>query len=319
MSDEQQQEETPVQDYSQESLEELEKRLRDGEGLIIEREDEEPESAEPEPEPDVPPAAESEEPETEGAESPEVEEPVAGEEPEFDEQGMLVEELKLELERARAQSERDQVLQQRDSGRVGALNKELKKLQQILQQQQAQPQPVDPYDEPQMRQPQPPPSVPGIDAESQSRLVALEQDARARAVDEVANEFIQGHGLSMDEGMALIKELGPSLQEQAAPYNEEFQTMQPNSMKKVLRVMLNSAYADHRLAEIKTRREEALAKRASQVPEKKQAKTAAAISGSGGTPAPKSVAKSADGMTAEEADKALIREFGDGHYRRRRA
>jgi hypothetical protein len=45
---------------------------------------------------------------------------------------------------------------------------------------------------------------------------------------------------------------------------------------------------------------------------------AAAISGAGGSSGPPAKAKAPEDMTAEEADKWLIRQFGDGHSRRDR-
>ena len=99
-----------------------------------------------------------------------------------------------------------------------------------------------------------------------------------------------------------------------------FQGMKLNakSSRKVADMVLGSAYVDVQLKQREEARAAWMERRAATTSKRKIEKEAAAISGSGSTPAPTPKAKADSEMSAEEADAALIKEFGDGHRDLRR-
>jgi hypothetical protein len=300
-------------DYSQESLEELEARMQAGEALITEQVDE----PEPEAEVVVTPEGEPAEP-VEAEAKPEevvVEEPVVEEE-EFDEKASYLEEQKLQTELAEAKAKQFESLVGRNAGENDFLRKRLETLEQLLAQQQPQP-PADPYAEtPQVQQPRPVQTGTSVD---QSRLAELENSARAAALEQEYSSFLATRELVGEAGTKFTETMGPAIQASLKPYEQSIRSMSPTSLKGVFRNALDTAYAEFSLREVRSRREKYLEKKASQVPERKIAKQAASVSGSGGTPTPKPTVKRPEDMTGEDADKALIKEFGDGTYRRPRA
>jgi len=298
-------------DYESLSLEELEEKLHAGEGVI---DDTEPvEEPEPEPEPQVEEPTEAEPVEAteqdEGVPNDEVAEPVV---PEFDERGTYIEELRLQSEKATADAARAELFRSREAGELGHLRKRVEELTSLLTQQPSAPT-DDPYAEAQPARQQPLPSIAPVD---QSRLAELESDARTVAIEAEYRDFLQAKGIEQDSAQEVLGRMSDSLREQWAPYAESVQTMAPRSARKVFRVILDSSYADMRLREVKVLREEALAKKAAQVPARKQAKQAATVSGSGASPAPRARQKAPEDMTAEEANAELIRQYGDGVHRR---
>lgn len=297
-------------DYDSMTVEQLDELLSAGDGMV--REDE------PDPEPELEPVAEAEEtpepveatePEVPGSNGETVEEPVV----EFDERESLIEELRLQAEKAQADVARAELFRGREAGELGHLRKRVEELTWILQQQSSAPS-DDPYAEAQpARQQQPVKPVTSVD---QSRLAELEQDARAVALEAEYRDFLSAKGIDPEKAPDVIGRMSASMKEQWAPYAESVQNMAPRSARKVLRVILDSSYADLRLQEVKTLREEALARKAAQVPARKQAKQAATVSGSGASPAPRVQQKAPEDMTADEANQELKRLYGDGTHRR---
>lgn len=298
-------------DYSKMSEEELEAEFRAGKGLIIEREDE-PGETQDEP---VEPAKEQEE-QAEPSEPPAQEPPAAeipeSSEEEFDESKSQVEELRLLLDLEKKQREHFNQLQSR-----AFHEKEQQRLQyeeQIRQLTSAQStrQREDYSEEP---IPQPPlgPGQPVPDPYS-NRLAALESWMKAQAVEAEYAKFLKENpGV---EGN--LEEMASDIQQAFAPYANNVSSYSAQDLKTITRMALDSAYAQHQIKQLRQRREEALKRRAEQMPKRKQAKQAATVSGSGGTPPPRAKPKQPEEMTAEEADRELIKLFGDGHYRRSR-
>lgn len=286
-------------DYANETVEQLEARFRAGEGVIREQPEE---AVEPEVEQAVEETVEAEAAEEAqpGQESEETDE-------EFDERQSLIEELKIQLEKERINAAKLQHLQSRDAGLVGHLKKEMEALKAAITQ-PASEEDLDYSAEPQRGQPRFV-QTPGTEA-LQSRLAELENSARAGAIEAEYAAFIAAKNLDGEKASEFIKSMGSSIAEQWEPYREQVGSMSAASLRKSLRFVLDSAYADLRLSELKSKREEAIAKRASQVPERKKAKLASATSGSGSVAgAPKGPKKLSD-MTAEEADAELLRQFG---------
>jgi hypothetical protein len=71
-----------------------------------------------------------------------------------------------------------------------------------------------------------------------------------------------------------------------------------------------TAYHEILQRNYEAQRAAAQARRISQVPERKLAKLKPGVAGSGSTPAAHVRPKSAEEMTAEEADAALVRQYG---------
>jgi hypothetical protein len=296
-------------DYSKMTDEELEQRLADGEGVIYEQEDApetEVEATEPEPT-DSEPTEEKAEP----AEAPTepAEPPVTEEEPEFDERQSQLEEMRLQLQLAEQQRKHFEALQSRAFSEKEAQRQQLEAQMQQLLSQQHGPQREDydgGYAPPVQPQAQPPDSL--------AREVAeMRAEMKARAVqDEYAN-FLRDN----PEAENALDAMAPRLQTALEPY-KNMPDISPANLRQILRMALDSSWIEHRLTDLRKKREEALKRKVEQVPKKRQAKQAATVSGPGGAPAPKARPKQPEEMTAEEADRALVKEFGDGHFRRTR-
>ena len=106
----------------------------------------------------------------------------------------------------------------------------------------------------------------------------------------------------------------PRIKEEIGLYGN--QNLNPRSAEKVTRQATAAAHVQWQLQRVRDNRAEAVTKRASQYDSRKREKLTASISGSGAA-APTPRPRSAEDMTAEEADAAMIREFGDGHRPRR--
>jgi len=302
-----------IPDYSGETLEQLEARFDAGEGMIVTRDDGPEVEVEAQPEPEPEPEAEPEV--TVKADEPEAvaEEPdeVVEEEAEFDEKQSMIDELKLELERAEIERGKFEHLQSRDAGLAGHLRKEIQSLKDAVLRPQAETE-VDPYAETPVVQQQAP-SQPG-DPALQSRLAELEASARAGAIEQEYEAFRVARGIDPEAAKELIQKMAPAIQASWKPYIDQVPDMSPSQVRKAIRYVLDGAYVDTGLTEIRQARTEAQNRVASQVPEKKKAKLAASVSGAGAAGAAPARAKPQSEFTAEEADAALIREFGDGHY-----
>jgi hypothetical protein len=287
-----------VAEYEEQTADELEARFRAGEGFIDDpvQADPEPPPAEPTPEPEQP------------IEEPAEPEPVAAEavEPEFDERAAEIEEMRLRLEKADADNRRLEYSRGREAGELGFLRQRVQGLEQMLNQVASGADPEESR-QPGVRVPvQPPASV------DQSRLAELEQDARAGAIQAEYHDFLAARGLKPEEAQGVIQKLAPAIQEQWQPYAEHLSQMSARSVRKVLRTILDSSYADMRLQELRTRSDEARRRKAEQVPAVKKAKLAAGVAGSGGASSPAPRPKSPEEYTAEEADAALTRQYGRG-------
>lgn len=302
------------QDYSQLTLEELDKRFEAGEGMIPDEEPAAPPepAAEPEPEPVPEVAAEPAEPEV-----PVEEPPVEPSEPEYDEQAAILEETRLELEKVERERQKFEFLTGRESGEKGFLKKRVEALEEVIRQatQQQQPQ-TDDYaaetTQPQVVQPL-------QDTGIQSRVAELETGQREEATRQEYQQFLNDNqlvGRPQEELAQVMSELAPDFQRHFEPYKD--MDLNPKSFRKVFRMALDSSFTDLKLARVKKHREEALAKKAAQVDARKIAKQAAVVSGSGASPAPKPQPKAQSELSADEADAALVAEFGDGQRRRRR-
>jgi hypothetical protein len=271
--------------------------MRAGEGIIR---DEPPEPMDESPveekvqEPDEPEVEEELEPAAEESDE------------EFDERQSIIEELQIQLEKERINAQKLQHLQSRDAGMVGHLKKEMDALKRSLSQ------PSDSQYDDFQAEPQSQPRLvnePGNDA-LQSRLAELENTARAGAVEAEYTSFLAARGLEGDKASEFLQRMGSSIAEQWEPYREQVASMSAASLRKSLRFVLDSAYADLRLSELKAQREQALARRASQVPERKKVKLASATAGSGSVAGPPKGPKRVSEMTAEEADAELSRLSG---------
>lgn len=305
---------TPV-DYENESLEQLEARFRDGEGIIVERDD----SVEPEPPATEPEPEATEEAKAEPAAEAEVTQEAEAQQPEQTDASAL-EELRLQLEIERAARERSELFGGRAASELGELRKQVA----MLEQARTQPPPppaeeLDPYREVPQQAPQPglPPHA-GV-GDLQAKVASLEQQDRQRALVTDVEAFRQKHfpnesgGVDEEAYTAFTTASAESIKSQIAPY--QHLNLDTESARKLLNISLNIALAEYQLAQ---RKKAATEKTAQQVPEKRKAKQAATVSGSGASPAPAPRTKRPEDMTAEEADAALIKEFGDGHYRRSR-
>lgn len=291
-------------DYSGETLEQLEARFQQGEGLIDDDPQPEPETVEVEDPP-------KEEPETDAAPDGETQEaqPKAEVEPEFDEAASIEEEQRLEKLKRDTFDEKRELILSREATRAGNLQKQVDELRQALVESQQQAPPAR-YEEADARPAQP--RAPIVDNPLQAMVTELQQESRARAVEAEYNSFVQSH----PDAVGLMEKMAPSIQEQVKGIEE--MNLNNKSLAKMLRFTLSTAYADIKLQEVLSQRKEALERRASSAPERKRAKQVASVSGSGGSPAPRARQKSVEDLTAEEADKALIAEFGTGHTRRSR-
>ena len=287
--------------YDGETEDQLEARFRAGEGMA-DAQPQEPVAVEPEP-PETPADSQQAE-ETPPAPS----DPDPGDvtpEPEFDEREYALEEMRLKLEKTEADNRRIELERGRATGEMGHLRKQLRDLQVHL----TQPQPnQDDYAEPTGRRLSEP-ILPGPSVD-QSRLAELENDARAGAISAEYQDFLASRGIRPEDANGLIQHLAPSIQEQWGPYRESLAEMSARSVRKVLRTVLDSAYADFRLRELQAKASEARQRKASQVPEVRKAKLAAGVAGSGGASPPAPRPKRPDELTAEEADLELTRQFG---------
>ena len=188
MSEPQEQPPEPVEsqepDYSNESVEELEKRMADGEVVVTERSDDqepEPVAEEPPPTEEVEQAPEPEaEPAPEGVEAP----PEA--ELEISERDLQIEEYRLRTERAEIGMKRQEDLASRNAGLYGHLKKQMDALTQAARAPQQEPE-EEMYAEP---TPRPVQERAPIVSEDQSRLAELELEERRRAANEVYSQFL---------------------------------------------------------------------------------------------------------------------------------
>jgi len=308
--------------YDEETVEQLEARFAKGEGLVN-NDPEEPEA--PPAETPEPPAGKEAEPPKEPAAEPEAE--VVPDEPAEDvpdEQALLVEELRLQVERADRDRKKQEFLAGRATGESGFLKRRIEQLEQSLA--GREPTPDSDYDEPDTeptRRVQPTRQ----DSVHESRLADLEQERREAALEveysmflsEVKNDVvsdltIQANGTNrppseVDAAAEVDKRMQaliPQIHDEIKPYG----SMQLNakSSRKVARLAFDSAYTDWKLQRLRDMKLEASKKRVSQVPARKREKLAATISGSGGASVPADRPKTYDDMSVEELEAELKRE-----------
>lgn len=302
--------EQPALNYDGESLDDLEARFRAGEGILVERDDE----PAPEPETQEPEAAEEAQAEPEAQAEEVREEPESEPEPKESGNAEALEELRLQLELERSARERSELIGGRAAAQLGELRKQVEMLTQTRQ--QPPPTPDDDYGVPQQQAP--PYSYPGAHQPSgvdaiQEKVAGLEAAERARAIEAELQSFkLKNFGDDENAYQQFVESSKESLSASLAPYQNL--PLDNAGARKLLNISLNIALTEHRLAQ---RKRDAQERVAQQVPEKKRAKQAATVSGSGAASVPKSRPKSPEEMTAEEADAELIKLYGDGHYRRR--
>lgn len=302
--------EPEVEAFESETVEQIEARFRAGEGIV----DDAPSA--PPPVVETPPA-EAPPAEATPAATPPNGDPTASPpaeakaddppaEPEFDERQFAIDEMRLKLEKAEADNRRVELARSRETGEIGHLRKQLAQLQAAL----TQPRPTDQddYVEPRGRRVSEP-SLPGQSVD-QSRLAELENDARAGAIAAEYQDFLTTRAIKPEESQVLLTKLAPAIQEQWEPYKEMAGEMSARSVRKVLRTLLDSAYADLRLREMQEAANVARARKVSQVPEVRKAKLAASVAGSGGASPPAPREKSPEDKSAEEADAELTRLYG---------
>lgn len=320
---------TAIPDYDNEDIDALEARFRDGEGMIqVEESSGEPasEPVEPEPEPD----RAAEEPVAEETAPPEGvdEEPAAEPEPapveeDFDETRSLLEETRLQLAKTEQERQKFEFLAGRHTGELGHLRKLVEQLQTGTV--PADTDSTDEYGEPVASAPAPVP----VDTGLQSRVAELESDLNREAATAAYDSFVADNKLFVPAGVngedaekmeAEITQLMADMKPHIERARESYSGLELSrkATRKVVRMMLDSAYTEVKLDRLRKQRAEALEKRASQVDSRRLAKQAAAPSGSGAAPAPKPRPKRIEDMTAEEADAEMIRLSGErtSHFQR---
>lgn len=272
--------------------------------------------------PDPEPTPVEEPPESEGepgtAEEAGEEEPAAEAEetePEFDERSSQIEELQLRLQQAELDRNHERDVASRNAGMLGHLQKQI----QQMQQQPPQPRADDFGGEPAEIAPMAP--QPSVDPQLQSTVAELAQAESNRAVVESYNDIrnqivsdLQQQGFAADDldtrVNATLEKMAPAITEGSKAY--EGMTLNVKAQRQAADTLLKSAYIGVKIDEMRTAREEALAKRAAQVPERKRQKLAASSAGGGGASAAPSRPKRPSEMTSEEADAEMVRLFGDG-------
>ena len=291
--------------YAEETVEQIEARFSAGEGISPEigQEPEPAPAVDPPPDPPAPTDPPSDPPPPVEVKPNGEEHPPAPEE--FDERQFQIEEMRLKLEKTEADNRRIELARGRETGEIGHLRRQLAEMQAAMM----RPRELDDDAEPARGRRISEPVLPGTSVD-QSRLAELENDARAGAIAAEYQEFLTSRGIKPEETMGLLQKIGPAIQEQWEPYKESMGEMSPRSVRKVLRTVLDSAYADLRLRELQSQAAEARARKVSQVPEVRKAKLAASVAGSGGASPPAPRPKSSAEMSAQEADAELTRLYG---------
>jgi hypothetical protein len=308
-------------DYDGMTDEQLEEALAKGGGPVVPSE-EEPEQPASEPDAETAPEAPADESPADPVEEAPADAPA--EEPEFNEQESQIEELRLQLQQQKQERERASFQRDREAGTVGSLKQELESIKALLANRQDDLEGDDGVEA--AKAPAP--------AFRDSRVDDIEQDRKQQRIATAFKEFIDkvgddtrkdleaaanGEAVTAEafaaEHEARIKAMTPRIQEQAAVYKDE--SFNIKAAEKATRMACDAGYLDWQLERVRNLRAAASKKQASQVSSKKREKMAASVSGSGSS-APSASHKLAENMSADEADAALVREFGSGQRRYRR-
>lgn len=264
---------------------------------------------EPEPEPETKPEPEAK-PKDEAVAEPAVE-------AEPDLAALEMQELRLRLDKLQADRDRFEFVAGRNAGQVGHLKKQLEEL--------SQPRERDVDEQEDSEEPTPQTRRSASNRALEDKVAELQASESSRAIEGVYSEFIaqvasdlKSQGIADDkidsERNAIMSRIATKLKDHFEPFGP-LNSFNAKALRKVTGMALQSAYADHKLEQIAVLRKAASERKASQVSASKIVKQAASPSGGGITPKPKP--KHVSDMTAEEADAAMIAEYGDGRRPRR--
>jgi hypothetical protein len=153
----------------------------------------------------------------------------------------------------------------------------------------------------------------------QEQLVDEDRIELARmAIHDEGNEFAKRHAQELEEmPEEFLNRMQELMQEEAAPYVEEFSTSSMKVVRKLARSLMNSAYATARIefadkvAENATK--EATTRKAASVEKSKRRKAKAAISKGGVKKKAQPKTKSYEDMTLEELEAEMAKEHGDNY------
>ena len=306
--------------YDDMSMEDIEAAFARGEGTIREEPPEEPEEQGVVEEPAAEESTETPEPQAADeavaeatTEAPAEESP---EEPEIlDDNALQMQEMQLQMERIRQEREQFEHIAGRTTGEVGFLKQELERLRAS-----PAPQPIQddldyPAETPVQPQPQRAPS------QLEGQVAELQESSRARAIEGVYSEFLSrvsrdltAQGVEQakleTEQNSIVEQITPTLKQRFESFGD-VSTMNIKTTEKIARMVLEGAYTDTKLEKIAQLRKTNSERNATQIAANKIVKQAASPSGSGGRSVQESPPKSIEDMTWEEADAAMIAQYGD--------
>jgi len=298
-------------DYDTMTVEELDAEFERTGGAIVE---EAPPVVEPDPDPE--PVAAIEE---NGEVSEVAADGIVDEVPEVDELDLAKQEYQLQIERLKLDRQHFEHLAGRNATDVDNLKKQL---EQIASGRTSPAPEVDTMYEDDSHSGAPAPRINPATTRLEAEVAELQGDNVKREIERVYDGFLNSigndlarQGVPQDqieaERNAVMDHITPTLKERFEPYGN-ISTMRAKTLSKVTRMVLDSAYTDVRLDKIATLRKEASERKATQIAQSRIVKQAASPSGSGGKSVKESAPKRVEDMTAEEADAALIAEYGDG-------
>jgi hypothetical protein len=308
--------------YDDMSIEQLEAEFANTGGVIQDDPVDEPAPVD---EPEQNPAQEVAATDGNHAEQSDQADPQAADEPqevELDDRDLQLQELQLQLERERVGREQANLIATRNAGKMGHLQKQLEQLAAERNRPTPASDSLDYEDDPTAESARFQPQPPVVPSRYEDEVAELRIAHRANMVKEVYSDFLNrlsedltAQGVPQDkiavEQQSLIEQITPTLKDRFEPFGE-LDGLKSQTLGKITRMVLDSAYTDAKLQKIADLRRRSAERRATQISESRIVKQAASSSGSGGRPAKEPPPKSVDDMTAEEADAALIAQFGTG-------